>query len=103
MRLGEALKMIRQAGGERKLSVHLLWGFTPLHLETFIKAYLATRFPTVGINVRTGLYGALEGNTRKAQESGGDGTIAVFEWSDLDQRLGFRASAGWRVETLNDI
>jgi FkbH-like protein len=103
MRLGEALQIIGQSAGERKVSVHLLCGFTPLHLETFIKAYLALRFPGAGINVQTGLYGDLEGNIQKAHENGGDGAISVIEWSDLDQRLGFRTSAGWRNETLDDI
>ena len=103
MRLGEALQIVGQAAGERKVNVHLLCGFMPLHLETFIKAYLARRFPGSCINVRTGLYGDLEGNIQRACETGGDGAIAVIEWSDLDQRLGFRSSAGWRTERLNDI
>jgi hypothetical protein len=85
MRLGEALQIIGQAAGERKVNVHLLCGFMPLHLETFIKAYLARRFTGSGINVRTGLYGDLEGNIQRARESGGDGAIAVIEWSDLDR------------------
>lgn len=103
MRLGEALQIIGQPGGERKMLVHLLCGIMPLHLETFIKAYLALRFPDAGIGVETGLYGDLEGNIQRARENGGDGAIAVIEWSDLDQRLGFRASAGWRMETLDNI
>lgn len=103
MRLGEALQIIGQTAGERKMSVHLLCGFMPLHLETFIKARLALRFPSASINVRTGLYGDLEGNIQRARESGSDGVIAVIEWSDLDQRLGFRASAGWQIQTLDDI
>ncbi len=103
MRLGEAVEIIGQAAGERKIAVHLLCGFVPLHLETFIKAYLALRFPSDGIQVRTGLYGDLEGNIERARTSGGDGAIVVIEWSDLDQRLGFRTSAGWRMETLDDI
>src|SRR5579871_4804788 len=101
MRLGEALKILGRAGGERKMKVHLLCGFMPLHLETFIKAHLALRFPDASSSVAGGLYGDLEGNLQRAGE--GDGAIAVIEWSDLDQRLGFRASAGWRMETLDDI
>ena len=83
------------------MRVHLLCGFMPLHLETFIKAYLALRFPGTGSSLAGGLYGDLEGNIQGARE--GDGAIAVIEWSDLDQRLGFRASAGWQRETLDDI
>ena len=83
------------------MRVHLLCGFMPLHLETFIKAYLTLRFPGTSSSLAGGLYGDLEGNIQGARE--GDGAIAVIEWSDLDQRLGFRASAGWQRETLDDI
>ena len=103
MRLGEALQILGWAAGERKMRVPLLCGFMPLHLQTFINAYLALRFPGVSIVIPAGLYGDLEGNIQRAREEGGDGAIAVVEWSDLDQRLGFRASAGWRLETLDDI
>ena len=83
------------------MRVHLLCGFMPLHLETFIKAYLTLRFPGTSSSLAGGLYGDLEGNIQGVRE--GDGAIAVIEWSDLDQRLGFRASAGWQRETLDDI
>ena len=103
MRLGEALQIVGRTGGERKMNVHLLCGFIPLHIETFLKARLALRFPSATIEVRTGLYGDLEGNIQSARDSGGDSAIAFIEWSDLDQRLGFRASAGWQAQTLDDI
>ena len=103
MRLGEALQILGRTTGERKIRVHLLCGFMPLHLETFIKAQLTLRFPGASIHVPTGLYGDLEGNVQRPSDAGSDGAIAVIEWSDLDQRLGFRASAGWPIETLDDI
>jgi FkbH-like protein len=103
MRLGEALQIIGRSGGEQKIRIHLLCSFTPLHLKTFIKGYLIMRFPDATVDVRTGLYGDLEGNIQRARENGGDGAIAIIEWSDLDQRLGFRASGGWRTEKLEDI
>lgn len=103
MRLGEALQIIGQAAGEQTTRVHLLCGFMPLHLGTFIKARLALRFPGRGIDLRSGLFADLEGNVARCLESGGDGAIAVVEWSDLDQRLGFRAASGWNDETLADI
>src|SRR5579872_1010153 len=102
MRLGEALQISGRAAGDRKIKVHLLCGFTPLHLETFMKAQLALRFPDASVQMPMGLYGDLEGNIQRALEEAGDGAIAVVEWSDLDPRLGFRASAGWRVEMLDD-
>ena len=85
------------------MSVHLLCGCMPLHLETFIHAHLALGFAEARIHLRTGLFGDLVGNIQRARESDGDGAIVVIEWSDLDPRLGFRASAGWRIETLDDI
>ena len=103
MRLAEALRAIGQLAGERKMSVHLLCGCMPLHLGTFIHAHLALRFADTYIDLRTGLFGDLEGNLQRAYQNGGDGAIVVIEWSDLDPRLGFRASAGWRNETLDDI
>ncbi|HVO63238.1 MAG TPA: HAD-IIIC family phosphatase [Terriglobales bacterium] len=103
MRLSEALQVIGQAEGDAQRTVHLVCGFSPLHVETFLKAYLIQRSSGVRVNVATGLYGDLEGNLQRARETGGDGAIAVVEWSDLDSRLGLRASAGWRAETLNDI
>jgi len=103
VRLGEALQLIGQSAGERKMNVPLLCGFVPLHLETFVKAYLTLRFPGTDVSVSTGLYGDLEGSVRRARGSGGDGAIVVIEWSDLDQRLSFRASAGWKIETLDDV
>jgi FkbH-like protein len=103
MRLREALQIIGQAGGKRPRNVHFLCGFTPLHLDTFIKAHLTLRFPGDDIHVRTGLYGDLEGNIERCRKSGGDGAIAIIEWSDLDQRLGFRGASGWGDQTLDDI
>src|SRR5580692_3655192 len=103
MRLGEALQIAARAAGERTMSVQLLCGSVPLHLETFIKAQLALRFTDARIHLKTGLFGDLEGNIARACEVGADGAIVVIEWSDLDPRLGFRASAGWRPETLDDV
>ena len=75
----------------------------PLHVETFVKAYLRLRFPEDRVSVSTGLYGDVEGNIRRASESDAEGAIVILEWSDLDPRLGFRASAGWAEHTFEDI
>ena len=103
MQLGEALRIIGQAGTEGERTVHLLCGFTPLHFETFLKAHLALRLPKNAIRLRTGLYGDLEGNIQRARKETADGAVVALEWSDLDARLGFRASAGWGQQTLEDI
>jgi FkbH-like protein len=103
MRLGEALQIVGQSAGERQRQVHLLCGFMPLHFATFVSAYLRLRFPDDGIKVRSGLYGDLEGNIERARDESAEGAIAVIEWSDLDQRLGFRNASGWSTRTLDDI
>ena len=103
MRLNDALQIAGRIGGIGKRSVHLLCGFTPLHLQAYVKAYLRLRFPEVSIQVLPGLYGDLEGNLERALGQSADGVIAVIEWADLDQRLGFRGNGGWRSQTIDDI
>jgi FkbH-like protein len=103
MRLAEALQINGQKTGEHQRRVHLLCGFEPLHLLTFLKAHLRLRFPGDGISVQTGLYGDLEGNLQRAAAQPAEGAFAFIEWSDLDQRLGFRSSGGWAASTLDDI
>ena len=103
MRLGEALKIVGQAGGEQQKHIQLLCGFMPLHLETLVKAHLMLRFPEVDVRLHTGLYGDLEGNLQRAAQKGGEGALVFLEWSDFDQRLGFRSSAGWSAQTLDDV
>jgi FkbH-like protein len=103
MRLNEALQIAGQSGGVRKRDIHLLCGFTPLHLQTYVKAYLKLRFPEDSIQVNQGLYGDLEGNLDRALDQSADGAIVVIEWTDLDQRLGFRGTGGWRTQTIDDI
>src|SRR5260221_11139268 len=62
MKLAEALKVIQSALPDSpRLEVALLCGFTPLHLETFLRAHLCKLFPGRSPNVQTGLYGDLIG------------------------------------------
>lgn len=103
MRLGEALQIVGRNAGERQRQVHLLCGFTPLHLATFLQAYLRLRFSGDAVCVHTGLFGDLEGNIQRAAEVSAEGAVVAIEWSDLDPRLGFRSSGGWAASTLDDI
>src|SRR5260370_27010752 len=104
MRLSEALRIPQQpvAPNSRTRRVHLACGFTPLHLETFVKAHARLRFPGDALDVVTGLFGDLEGTLRRAAGEPAEGAVVVIEWSDLDERLGLRASAGWSREVLAD-
>jgi FkbH-like protein len=105
MRLSEALRINEQAvsttNAPRK--IHLACGFTPLHLETFVQANVRLKFPGESIEIVSGLFGDLEGNLLKASQVRAEGALLVLEWSDLDERLGLRASAGWGSEILADV
>src|SRR5579871_6122247 len=105
MRLSEALRINQQGvlpnASDRK--IHLVCGFTPLHLQTFVQANAKRRFPGDLVTIATGLFGDLEGNLKRARQQAAEGAIVVVEWSDLDERLGFRAAAGWSSSVLSDI
>lgn len=105
MRLSEALQINQQRvlPTGRSRQVDLVCGFTPLHLGTFVRAYAKLRFPGDEVNVIDGLFGDLEGNLRRIREHPSEGAVVVIEWSDLDDRLGLRASAGWRSHVLADV
>src|SRR5271154_1413394 len=81
--------------------VSLLCGFTPLHLQTYVKAYLKLRFPNRRIHIETGLFGDLPGNLDRAKP--GTPAAVVIEWADLDPRLGWRHSGGWGSKAAAQI
>jgi FkbH-like protein len=102
MKLAEALKIIQSAQNNApRLEVALLCGFTPLHLETFLRAQLCKLFPDRSPSVQTGLYGDLLGNLQRVANV--TAAVVVIEWADLDPRLGLRRSGGWEPSQLQDI
>src|ERR1700686_591717 len=102
MKLAEALKVIQSVPAHAPpLQVALLCGFTPLHLETFLRAHLCKLFPGHSPRVQTGMYGDLIGNLQCV--TGVSAAIVVIEWSDLDPRLGLRRLGGWEPSQLPDI
>src|SRR5258708_1403189 len=105
MRLSEALRINEQAVSATSppRKIHLVCGFTPLHLETFVQANVRLNFPGEGVEIISGLFGDLEGNLRKASQAPSECALVVLEWSDLDERLGLRSSAGWGSEILADV
>jgi FkbH-like protein len=103
MRLDDALRIAGRSGGPRVRRVFLPASFTPLHLRSFVKAYLRLRFPEDSICVDIGLYGDLEGNLERSQNEPAEGAIVNIEWDDLDGRLGFRGNGGWTTQSLDDI
>ncbi len=104
MNLNQALALIREPRESAHKSVHfLVCGFQPLHLATFLQAYLLERRTGRSVEILTGLYGDLEGNLSKALGSPASDATVVLEWSDIDPRLGLRASGGWSRKSQDDI
>jgi FkbH-like protein len=102
MKLAEALKIVRSASSNvPPLPVALLCGFTPLHLETFLRAQLCVQFPDRAPLIQTGLYGDLPGNLHRAEDVAA--AVVVIEWADLDPRLGLRRLGGWEPSQFQDI
>lgn len=105
MKLTEALKILQAdpLEGEESLTIHLVCGFTPLHLATFLAAHLRERLQGRAVEIRTGVYGDLAGNLTRLRKSPFDAAAVVLEWSDLDPRLGLRGLGGWGPKLLHDI
>ena len=105
MRLSEALRINQQAVSDAApvRALHLVCGFTPLHLETFLQAHVRRRFSGDRVRIMSGLFGDLEGNLQRAAETAAEGAVVAIEWADLDSRLGWRASAGWSTKAGADI
>ena len=96
MRIGEALEVIRGApsiGSEFK--VLLACGFSPLHLQTFLRAHLQQRKQNHRVSVAVGAYGDLIGTIESARALQPDGIVVVLEWQDIDSRFAHRESGAW--------
>ncbi len=105
MRLSEALQILHRTPPDpaAPFKVFLASGFTPLHLKTFLAAYMRLALPGHRIEVETGLYGDLYGNVERMKKSGSESGIVIVEWADLDPRLGLRSLAGWNHSALPEI
>jgi FkbH-like protein len=104
MKLIEALKILRRpsADASAELKVFLACGFEPLHLRTFLAAYLS-RSHSGKVDVKTGLFGDLCGNIERLDPVSVHFLIVVLEWQDLDPRLGVRNLGGWLSSDLKDV
>uniref|UniRef100_Q01X43 FkbH like protein n=1 Tax=Solibacter usitatus (strain Ellin6076) TaxID=234267 RepID=Q01X43_SOLUE len=104
MKLTEALEILRnRARDAPRFAVTLACGFTPLHLQTFLRAHLQTRLPARSVEISVGLYGDITGTVENLTLTSGDAAAIVVEWADLDARLGYRHSGGWGPSELMDI
>lgn len=105
MNLIDALNLLRQPVPEDapQRRVFLACGFTPLHLQTFLRAHLRKVMPQQNFEVETGLYGDLAGNVERLTSAEYHALVVPIEWQDLDPRLGIRSLGGWRAADLGDI
>jgi len=104
MKLIEALQIANAeaASSDDPCVAALCCGFTPLHLKTFVAAYLRRAFPERAVNVKTGLYGDLAGTLENLNERV-DFVLIAIEWPDLDARLGLRTTGNWGPASLAQI
>lgn len=105
MNLIDALNILKLevANDAPELSVFLACGFTPLHLKTYLYAFLRQRFPEHRIRFDVGVFGDLLGNLQRARKGKYDCAAVAIEWSDIDSRLGIRNLGTWRADHLPDI
>ena len=106
MQLFEALKIIRDRGKADDESTHrvdLVCGCTPLHLRTFLAAELTSRYDAGAVDVRSGLFGDIPGSLQQVLAEPSESAVVVLEWSDLDPRLGYRSSGGWRPDRSAEV
>jgi FkbH-like protein len=104
MRFTDALKILQSAPKEGKpFEVTLACGFTPLHLQTFLAAYIQQAMPSCRVSVSAGLYGSIAATIEEASVRRAANLAIAIEWTDLDARLGYRASAVWDTNALSDI
>jgi FkbH-like protein len=106
VQLFEALKIIRDRGKADDGSprrVDLVCGFTPLHFRTFLTAELTSRYEADSVDVRIGQFGDIPGAMRQCLAEPPESAVVILEWADLDPRLGYRSSGGWRPDRLVDI
>ena len=104
MTLAEALNTVRNApSGADPFEVMLACGFTPLHLRTFLCAHLQHRLPQRSVRVGAGLYGDILGTLERISGESVHALAIVLEWSDLDPRLGYRATGSWGEDSIRDM
>src|SRR5271154_2960048 len=104
MRLSQAHALVRHRRDTLpQRPLFLICGFEALHLGTFLRGYFAQRFPDQAADLKTRLYGDLEGRLAAAPNSQCEAAAMVIEWSDLDSRLGLRSAGGWGLSAQQDI
>jgi FkbH-like protein len=104
MKLIEAIQIVQASAQSTKnsIDVRLLCGFTPLHLNTFAAAHLYNR-TSRHVTIHAGQFEDLEESLAQLASESVSDVAVIIEWSDLDARLGYRSTHGWRPAALTDI
>jgi len=96
VKLSEALSIGQKAPqGGTSYPVLLACGFSPLHLQTFLRGHLQRVLPERTVEISTGLYGSLADTLEQLPAFSGEAVAVFIEWADLDPRLGYRSLGGW--------
>jgi len=105
MKLIEALEIIRTktSDGAAGMRVELVCSFNPLHLQTFLSAWLRTSHQDRAIECNSGLYGDFLGNLPRLKQVRADAAVVAIEWGDLDPRLALRNLGVWEPDVYEDI
>src|SRR4051812_16360127 len=84
-------------------AVGLACSFTPLHLQTFLLAYLRSARPELPTTVQVGHYGDVVASMRTLARQQLNSCAVVLEWPDLDPRLGLRENITGRRTPEDDV
>ena len=104
MKLAEALSIVRNAPADgAAFRVVLACGFTPLHLQNYLAAYLQKAMPNRKVHIETGLFEDALGTLAAFKTGEAQGGVLVLEWADLDGRLGYRHLGGWGQRVVPSI
>lgn len=96
MTLREAVKQISRAPLCADQRVALLCSFEPLHLATFVQAYLSERFPHGAPEVRTFGYDQLsQGLEETASSLRHSAAFLFLSWEDVHPALSWRSRGSW--------
>jgi len=102
VKLSEALSIGQKApAGATSYPVLLACGFSPLHLQTFLRGHMQRLLPQRTVEISTGLYGSLADTLEQLPAFSGEAAAVFIEWSDLDPRLGYRSLGGWGKGSLS--
>jgi FkbH-like protein len=105
LKLAEAIDIANRPQPPESVSrnLALVCGFTPLHLEVYLKACMSLRFPGCRIKIETGLFGSVADNLARTAATDAREAAVVIEWQDIDPRLGWRHAGGWGERAVREI